>query len=406
MNEHVHNVPELRFDGFADDWEKRKLSDVADIVGGGTPSTMNPDYWDGDIDWYAPAEIGDQIFANGSVRKITEAGLQNSSAKILPADKTVLFTSRAGIGNMAILKHPGATNQGFQSLVCHDDVDPYFVFSMGSDIKEKAERAAAGSTFSEISGKELGKLEFMFPGTAEQKQIGALFESLDKTITLHQLKYEQLQVVKNSMLDNLFPKVGENVPGIRFSGFNDVWAQCKLGDIYTERNERGREDLDILSVSIHHGVSNGELDSDALGKQVRRSEDKSLYKHVYRGDLVFNMMRAWQGAIGVVKSEGMVSPAYISAVPDGSIYPEFMDYCLQRKDVVNQINNLSYGVTDFRKRLYWDSFVKVTVLIPTVEEQKKITEVLWNLDRVISLHQQKLNKLKTIRQALLQKMFV
>lgn len=173
---------------------------------------------------------------------------------------------------------------------------------------------------------------------------------------------------------------------------NVSWEQRKLGDIYIERNERGNEKLDILSVSIHHGISNGELDADSLGKQVRRSDDKSLYKHVYYGDLVFNMMRAWQGAIGVVKSEGMVSPAYISAVPDDSIFPEFMDYCLRRKSVINQVNNLSYGVTDFRKRLYWDSFVRVNVMVPSVDEQKQITGVLQQIDHLITLHQRKLNR--------------
>ena len=182
-------VPKIRFSGFTGDWEQRKLADVAEIIGGGTPSTSNPDYWDGDIDWYAPAEIGEQIFAYGSVRKITKEGLIHSSAKILPAHKTVLFTSRAGIGNMAILKRPAATNQGFQSLVCHDDIDPYFMFSMGDSIKAKAERVAAGSTFAEISGKKLGELEFMFPDTDEQKAIGAYFKNLDYLITLHQKQW-------------------------------------------------------------------------------------------------------------------------------------------------------------------------------------------------------------------------
>ena len=124
-----------------------------------------------------------------------------------------------------------------------------------------------------------------------------------------------------------------------------------------------------------------------MGKNVRRSEDKSLYKHVYYGDIVFNMMRAWQGAIGVVKNEGMVSPAYISAVPNESIFPKFMDYCLRRKDVIGQINNLSYGVTDFRKRLYWDAFSRVVIAFPTILEQKRITESFHNLDNLITLHQ-------------------
>ncbi|MGM9953553.1 MAG: restriction endonuclease subunit S [Intestinibaculum porci] len=169
-------------------WEQRKLGDIAEIIGGGTPSTNVPTYWDGDFDWYTPVEIGEQIFVNGSVRKITTEGLNHSSAKILPAYNTVLFTSRAGIGNMAILKRPAATNQGFQSLVCHNDIDPYFIFSMGSNIKVKAERVAAGSTFSEISGKKLGELEFLFPNFEEQKIIGTYFNNIDNLITLHQRK--------------------------------------------------------------------------------------------------------------------------------------------------------------------------------------------------------------------------
>ena len=165
------------------------------------------------------------------------------------------------------------------------------------------------------------------------------------------------------------------------------WEQRKLGDIYTERSQRGDESLQILSVSIHSGVSDGELDADNLGKYVRRSEDKSTYKHVYPGDLVFNMMRAWQGAIGVAKSEGMISPAYISAIPNKDVYPLFMNYLLRRKVAINQINNLSYGVTDFRKRLYWNSFVRVTCKIPSFAEQQLLAEIFENLDDLITLHQ-------------------
>ena len=178
-----------------------------------------------------------------------------------------------------------------------------------------------------------------------------------------------------------------------------------MEDIYVERNERGNTELDILSVSIHHGISKNELGSDELGKSVRRSDDKSLYKHVYYGDLVFNMMRAWQGAIGVARNEGMVSPAYISAIPNGSIFPEYMDYCLRRKCIINQINNLSYGVTDFRKRLYWEPFTRVTIMMPSVDEQRKITGVLSRLDHLITLHQRKLERLKRLRNSLVDRCF-
>ena len=169
-------------------WEQRKLSDLAEIVGGGTPDTNNSAYWDGDIDWYAPAEMEGQRYAKGSVRKITELGLQKSSAKILPAHRTVLFTSRAGIGKMAILQRPAATNQGFQSLVLKDGTDPYFIYSMGERIKGMAEGVASGSTFLEISGKMLGNLEVMVPNLKEQESIATFFRGIDDLITLHQCK--------------------------------------------------------------------------------------------------------------------------------------------------------------------------------------------------------------------------
>lgn len=197
----------------------------------------------------------------------------------------------------------------------------------------------------------------------------------------------------------------ENVPKIRFPGFTDAWEQRKLGELYAERKEPGYDSLQILSVSIHHGISNQELDSNTLGKKVRRSEDKSLYKHVYFGDLVLNMMRAWQGAIGVVKSEGMVSPAYITAIPSAELYPLFMDYCLRRDEAIIQMNNLSYGVTDFRKRLYWDSFINILCSIPSVPEQERITAFFTQLDNHIILHQRKLNNVKKLKAGLLQKMF-
>lgn len=171
------------------DWEQRKLSEMAEIVGGGTPSTNIPEYWDGDIDWYAPAEINDQIYVDGSERKITKLGLEKSSAKILPADITVLFTSRAGIGKTAILRRSGATNQGFQSMVLNDETNPYFVFSISKFIKEEAERVASGSTFAEVSGKMLGNLAFMFPTKKEQDKIGEYFSNLDNLITLHRRAY-------------------------------------------------------------------------------------------------------------------------------------------------------------------------------------------------------------------------
>ena len=183
------SYPKIRFKGFTDPWEQRKLGDIADIVGGGTPSTGNQSYWDGDIDWYTPAEIADQIYANSSQKKITGLGYENSSAKML-SPGTVLFTSRAGIGKTAILTRKGCTNQGFQSIVPHrGELDSYFIFSRTEELKRYGELVGAGSTFVEVSGKQMAVMELMMPPTMrEQQTIGGFFQQLDHLITLHQRK--------------------------------------------------------------------------------------------------------------------------------------------------------------------------------------------------------------------------
>ena len=171
------------------DWEQRKLGELAEIVGGGTPSTSVDSYWDGDIDWYAPAEIGEQIYLESSQRKITEEGLTKSSAKILPIG-TVLFTSRAGIGKTAILLKEGCTNQGFQSIVPNKEkLDSYFIFTRSEELKRYGETVGAGSTFVEVSGKQMANMELMMPKTmSEQQKIGEYFANLDHLITLHHRK--------------------------------------------------------------------------------------------------------------------------------------------------------------------------------------------------------------------------
>ena len=181
-----HLKPELRFFGFTNDWEQRELKDVAEIVGGGTPSTSVPAYWNGSIDWYSPTEIGQENFAKGSKRKISNEGLNNSSAKLLPAHKTILFTSRATIGEAAILEREGATNQGFQSIVTKEGVDVYFLYSYKHHLKKQALIKASGSTFLEISKNEVEGLHVPVPSGEEQAKIGSFFKLVDKAITLHQ----------------------------------------------------------------------------------------------------------------------------------------------------------------------------------------------------------------------------
>lgn len=404
--------PEIRFKGFHDDWEQRKLSDCADIVSGGTPSTSNPAFWDGDIDWYSPAEIGNQIFVNGSARRITKEGLAHSSAKILPAYKTVLFTSRAGIGKMAILQHPGSTNQGFQSIVCHNDIEPYFIFSMGNAIKKEAERVASGSTFSEISGKSLGKLIFKFPVQAEQKKIGSYFQKIDNLITLHQRKQEKLKNLKKSMLEKMFPKNGEKVPEIRFKGFNGDWEQRKL-DNYCQmfngdRSSKYPNEKDMVTNGIPFinagDLVNGHVNLTTCNKITREKYNDLGGAKLQLGDIVY-CLRGTLGKNAYIDNftEGTVASSLVAIRPQ-NIDGKYLFYILNSDIEYKQRVVHDEGAA--QPNLSAKSVSQFMIPVPGMEEQSKLGEYFQSIDHLITLHQRKLEKLQDIKKALLEKMFV
>ncbi|MFV0379625.1 MAG: restriction endonuclease subunit S [Anaerorhabdus sp.] len=186
QNHNLGKIPSIRFKRFIIAWEQHRLGEVADIIGGGTPGTDTPEFWSGDIDWYSPIEISDQIYVSKSKKTITKLGLKKSSARIMPVG-TVLFTSRAGIGNTAILAKEGCTNQGFQSIVPKDKLlDSYFIFSRTHELKRYGEVNGAGSTFIEISGKQMQKMPLYIPYINEQSKIGTFFQTIDNLTTLHQ----------------------------------------------------------------------------------------------------------------------------------------------------------------------------------------------------------------------------
>lgn len=397
-----NKTPKLRFSGYTDDWEQRKLGELADIVGGGTPSTGVSDYWDGDIDWYAPAEIAEQIYLTSSQRKITEEGYNHSSAKMLPVG-TVLFTSRAGIGKTAILTQKGCTNQCFQSIVPHkSELDSYFIFSRTEELKQYGETVGAGSTFVEVSGKQMANMELMMPKTmAEQKTIGQYFANLDNLITLHQRKLEKLQNMKKSCLQKMFPRDGATVPEIRFSEFQGDWEERTLGSCFEERLE-SLPDGELLSVTIGSGIKKfSELD-----RHDNSNTDKSKYKRVCIGDIAYNSMRMWQGASGRSPYEGIVSPAYTVVKPIGDIDTQFFAYMFKKKEIIHLFEINSQGLTSDTWNLKYPAFSKIVVRVPrNVEEQSRIARFLLELDELISCTEQEIEITKRMKKGCLQKMF-
>jgi len=397
------DAPAIRFKGFSDAWEQRKLGDIADIVGGGTPSTGNQSYWDGDIDWYAPAEIADQIYANSSQKKITGLGYENSSAKMLPPG-TVLFTSRAGIGKTAILTRKGCTNQGFQSIVPHrGELDSYFIFSRTEELKRYGELVGAGSTFVEVSGKQMAVMELMMPPTMrEQQTIGGFFQQLDNLITLHQRKFEKLTNVKKSMLEKMFPQNGSSYPEIRFKGFTDPWEQRKLGEIGSVSmcrrifKEQTSETGDIPFYKI--GTFGAE--PDAFISRELFEEYKSKYPYPKKGDILISA----SGSIGrTVEFAG--NNEYFQ---DSNIV-----WLSHDERLSNSFLKCFYSVVKWAgiegstiKRLYNDNILNTVICMPSVPEQEHIGLFFENLDNLITLHQRELEKLQNIKKSMLEKMFV
>ena len=378
------------------------MGELAEIVGGGTPSTSVNSYWDGDIDWYAPAEIGEQIYLESSQLKITEEGLNKSSAKILPIG-TVLFTSRAGIGKTAILQKEGCTNQGFQSIVPNKEkLDSYFIFTRSEELKRYGETVGAGSTFVEVSGKQMANMELMMPKTMpEQQQIGEFFANLDHLITLHQRKCDDTKELKKYMLQKMFPKNGEKFPEIRFKGFTEAWEQRKLGEVLKERTERAKGDEELLSVTIANGVIR-QIDSE---KRNTASEDRSNYKIVKKGDVPYNSMRMWQGAVGNSKYNGIVSPAYTILTPTPEANGKFFMELFKKKSTLQIFQRWSQGLTSDTWNLKYPILSSIQFAIPSVEEQEKIAEYFSSLDHLITLHQRKCDTLKELKKYMLQNMF-
>lgn len=409
------SVPAIRFNGFTEDWEQRKLGELADIIGGGTPSTNNNSFWDGDIDWYAPAEIGTKIYLDSSERKITAEGFNNCSAKMLPVG-TVLFTSRAGIGKTAILAKEGCTNQGFQSIVPHEkELDSYFIFSRTEELKRYGEVTGAGSTFVEVSGKQMANMDIMMPSTIdEQKQIGSYFKKIDTLITLHQRKYSQLCNIKKSMLEKMFPREGATVPEIRFVGFTDDWEQRKLGELmnvtsvkrihqsdWTDSGVRFFRARDIVAAS-----KNEELDDYLYISKEKYEEYSALSGKVAIGDLLVTGV----GTIGVPYLVENVEPLYFK---DGNII-----WFQNQNEIDGKYLYYSFignGIQSFIKASAGtgtvgtytiDTGKKTPIQLPSKEEQKKIGEYLSQLDHLITLHQRELERLQNIKKACLEMMFV
>ena len=181
-----------------------RLGSVCEIVGGGTPDTLHTEYWGNTVEWFTPSEIGKTKYVNNSVRKLSDIGLNNSSAKLLPIG-TVLLTTRATLGEMSIAKRECSTNQGFQSLIPHTDrVSSEYLYYMQIIIKPWCEKYASGNTFREISKSALSDCIVPVPDRARQEQIVKLLSSIDMLIGAEESILMSLSKIRHGLMQQLF----------------------------------------------------------------------------------------------------------------------------------------------------------------------------------------------------------
>ena len=382
---------------------------MADIVGGGTPSTKKAEYWNGNINWFSPAEIGNQIFVNRSRKRITELGLMKSSAKILPVG-TILFTSRAGIGNTAILTRNACTNQGFQSIVPNSHkLDSYFIYSESAKLKRYGETVGSGSTFTEVSGKQMRKMPLHIPNITEQAKIGNMIKILDHTITLHEEKKHQLECLESALLQKMFADKS-SYPAVRFVGFKNAWEQCKLSDISEKSYEKNTDNKysTVLTNSAEYGIVK---QRDFFDKDIANSSNISGYYIVRKNYFVYNPRISNQAKFGPINRNkldetGIMSPLYlVFTVHD--IDESFLETLFQTTTWHRfMYQNGDTGARADRFAIKDSTFMSMPIKVPPLEEQHKLALAFQKLDHTITLHDHKLELLKRMKQSLLQKMFI
>ena len=267
-----------------------------------------------------------------------------------------------------------------------------------------------------IAFADFGKSYIPVPPLSEQKRIGNYLDfkcsQIDQLSDNIKQQIEELGEYKKALITQavtkgLDPDVEMKDSGIKWIGeIPSHWSILRIANIYTERSETGcKDDLPILMVSINSGVSNGEVLDEERTRMVVRSEDKSLYKRVYPDDLVYNTMRAWQGAFGAVRVNGLVSPAYVTAAPKIDIDSRYIEYLLRTPPAKEEMKRYSYGIADFRMRLYWQYFKNISVALPPLDEQHHIASFIdssyFKIDSVIKKKSELLETLQDYKKSLI-----
>lgn len=410
--------PALRFKGFTDPWEQRKISELAEkTYGGGTPTTSNEAFWNGNIPWIQSSDIVDGKLMGVEPRKyITQTGLNSSATQLVPKNSIAIIT-RVGVGKLAYMPFSYSTSQDFLSL-SKLNTEPFFtVYACYKKLQSEL-NTVQGTSIKGITKDELLAKTISVPVYSEQKQIGSFFAQLDTLITLHQRKYEKLVNIKKSMLDKMFPPNGASVPEIRFKGFTDPWEQRKLAEltktittgksVNSDEGEVSDGNIGVLKTSC---VSYDRF-NPSESKPVVKSEQQLVKCAVEKDSVIVSRMNTPErvGACGYVSTDfpNLFLPDRLWKLKfQDTVDTYFVYMMLVSSAYKEKITSMASGTSGSMYNIPKETFLNLQLVIPAkIDEQKQLGKILKKIDTLITLHQRKLEKLQNIKKSCLEKMFV
>lgn len=397
-------VPNLRFQGFTNNWEQNKLSQYLTIS-----NTKNKDLV---FNKYSVLSVSDE---SGVINQIklqgkSLAGKDLSNYKVLLPNQMVYTKSPLKNSPYGIVK----TNKGTSGIVStlygvyspleiadSNFIEYYFTDKLRLNRYLKPIVNIGAKHSMGISDKEFLNHIVIFPNKKEQRNISKFFDKLEHTIDLYQHKLDQLRVLKEILLQKLFANDQHDKPELRFKDFTDKWEKVKIGSLFTESTEKSATGQ-LLSVSINKGV----YPFDETERKNNSSKNKSNYKFVEKYDIAYNSMRMWQGAEGVSYYSGIVSPAYTVLKPQQNSNPEFYAYMFKRAEMLNKFRRYSQGLTSDTWNLKFPILKTISLRTTDIKEQEKIVQLLRMVKDNISLQQKKLTQYQQAKKFLLQQMFI
>ena len=387
------STPAIRFKGFTDTWEQRKLGELGTITTGNTPSTSIPDYYSDDgIVWVTPTDICENITFE-SARKLSDLGQQ--VGRVVPKN-TILVTCIASIGKNTMLGNTGSFNQQINGLTPNENkYDPYFLLTESALWSAKMKGSAASGTMQIVNRTEFSELKTWLTSLIEQQAIGAFFKQLDNLITLHQRKYDKLTNVKKSMLEKMFPKNGSNVPEIRFKGFTEAWEQRKVSELF--RVTRGY----VLAATQTETTKTDEKPYPVYSSQTKDKGLMGYYKdYLYEDAITWTTDGANAGTVNY-----RAGKFYCTNVCGVLLSNEVK----ANQMIAEALNSVAKGYVSYvgNPKLMNNVMADIVIQIPTqAEEREQLSSFFAKLDNLITLHQRELEKLKNLKKACLEKMFV